>query len=156
MEKEVKYHTPEQAYLKVRDWCALQERCQQEVRDKLYGYGLKTTDVENLIVRLIDENFINEERFAMAFAGGKFRIKKWGRVKIKQALKAHRISDYCIQKALAQIDDATYSKTLKGLLDKKAAEIKESSPIQEKYKLLRYALSKGYEQNRVFDLLNEE
>ena len=156
MEKEIKYHTPQQAFLKARDWCAYQECCQQEVRNKLYGYGMKTNDVEELIARLVSENFVNEERFAKAFAGGKFRIKKWGRVKIKQELKARRISDYCIQKGLKEIDNAAYTKTLKTLLNKKATEIKESSAIKKKYKLVRYALSKGYEQDLVFDLLNGE
>ncbi|MFI5141877.1 MAG: regulatory protein RecX, partial [Bacteroidia bacterium] len=111
MEKQIKYHTPEQALIKIRDWCAYQERCQQEARDKLYDYGLKTDDVENIIAQLVNENFINEERFAIAFAGGKFRIKKWGKVKIKQELKAKRVSDYCIKKGLAIIDNTDYINT---------------------------------------------
>lgn len=156
MEKELKYHTPKQALLKARDWCAYQERCQQEVRDKLYGYGLKTDDVENLIAQLINENFVNEERFSKAYAGGKFRIKKWGRIKIKQELKARRISDYCIQKGLAEIDEIDYTKTLKNLLAKKAKELKEKSPIKKKYKLVRYAVGKGYEQDIIFSLVNRE
>ncbi|MHB8258893.1 MAG: regulatory protein RecX [Bacteroidia bacterium] len=156
MEKELKYYTPQQALLKARDWCAYQERCQQEVRDKLYSYGLKTDDVENLIAQLIDENFVNEERFAKAYAGGKFRIKKWGRVKIRQELKARRISDYCIKKGMAEIEWSDYIKTLKNLLTKKAKELKEKSPIKKKYKLVRYAISKGYEQDLVFELLKDD
>ena len=156
MDKEIKYHTPQQAYLKIRDWCAYQEHCQQEVRDKLYSYGLKTGDVENLITQLIDENFVNEERYAKAFSGGKFRIKKWGRVKIKQELKARRISDYCIQKGLKEIDGSEYMSTLKKVLEQKAKIIAEKNYLKKKQKLMRYALSKGYEQELVFDLLNGE
>jgi len=153
MEKEKKYYTPKEALLKIRDWCAYQERCQQEVRDKLYEYGLYSTDVENIIVQLIGQNFVNEERFAIAFAGGKFRIKKWGKIKIKQELKAKRVSDYCIKKGMAQIEDAEYINTLKRLLALKAKLITEKSVLKKKYKLVRYALGKGYEQDIVFDVL---
>jgi len=156
MEKEKKYYTSKEAIIKMRDWCAYQERCQQEVRDKLYEYGLKTDDVENIIVQLINENFVNEERFAIAFAGGKFRIKKWGRVKIKMELKAKRVSDYCIKKGMAQIDDAEYINVLKRLLALKSKLITEKNHLKKKQKLVRYALGKGYEQDLIFDLLNSE
>ena len=150
-----KYHTPKEALLKIRDWCAYQERCQQDVRDKLYEYGLKTDDVENIISQLISENFINEERFAIAFAGGKFRIKKWGRVKIKQELKARRVSDYCIRKGLAIIDGTDYINTLKKVMALKEKSITEKNHLKKKQKLVRFALSKGYEQDLIFDLLND-
>ena len=156
MEKQIKYHTPEQALIKIRDWCAYQERCQQEARNKLYDYGLKTDDVENIIAQLVNENFINEERFAIAFAGGKFRIKKWGKVKIKQELKAKRVSDYCIKKGLAVIDSTEYINTLKKVLALKAKSITEKNFLKKKHKLVRYALSKGYEQDIVFDLLKSQ
>ncbi len=158
MEKEKKYHTPKEALLKIRDWCAYQERCQQEVRDKLYEYGLKTDDVENIIAQLVSENFVNEERFAIAFAGGKFRIKKWGKIKIRQELKAKRVSDYCIKKGMEQIEDTEYIKTLKRLLVLKTKLITEKNHLKKKQKLVRYALGKGYEQDIVFDILksNEE
>jgi regulatory protein len=156
VEKQIKYHTPEQALFKIRDWCAYQERCQQEARDKLYDYGLKTDDVENIIAQLVNENFINEERFAIAFAGGKFRIKKWGKVKIKQELKAKRVSDYCIKKGLAVIDNTDYINTLKKVLALKAKSITEKNFLKKKQKLLRYALSKGYEQDLIFDVLKAQ
>ena len=156
MEKQIKYHTPEQALIKIRDWCAYQERCQQEARDKLYDYGLKTDDVENIIAHLVNENFINEERFAIAFAGGKFRIKRWGKVKIKQELKAKRVSDYCIKKGLAVIDSTDYINTLKKVLALKAKSITEKNFLKKKQKLVRYALSKGYEQDLVFDVLKNQ
>jgi len=156
VEKQIKYHTPEQALIKIRDWCAYQERCQQEARDKLYDYGLKTDDVENIIAQLVNENFINEERFAIAFAGGKFRIKRWGKVKIKQELKAKRVSDYCIKKGLAVIDNTDYINTLKKVLTLKSKSITEKNFLKKKQKLVRYALSKGYEQDIVFDLLKSQ
>ena len=156
MEKQIKYHTPEQALIKIRDWCAYQERCQQEARDKLYDYGLKTDDVENIIAQLVNENFINEERFAIAFAGGKFRIKKWGKIKIKQELKAKHVSDYCIKKGLAIIDSTDYINTLKKVLVLKAKSITDKNFLKKKQKLVRHALSKGYEQDLIFDVLKSQ
>jgi regulatory protein len=156
VEKQIKYHTPEQAIIKIRDWCAYQERCQQEARDKLYDYGLKTDDVENIIAQLVNENFINEERFAIAFAGGKFRIKKWGKVKIKQELKAKRVSDYCIKKGLAVIDSTDYINTLKKVLALQAKSITEKNFLKKKQKLIRHALGKGYEQDLIFDILKSQ
>lgn len=156
MTKEPKIYTPGQALAKAQDWCAYQERCQQEVRDKLYSYGLHQADVENLISKLISDNYVNEERFAKAYAGGKFRIKKWGRHKIKAGLRARKISEYCMKKAFEEIDDAEYLKTLKKLLESKSKLIKEKNAIRKKYKLLTYAASKGYEQGLIMEILNED
>ena len=155
-EKSKKYYTPQQAYLKARGWCAYQERFQQEVRNKLYEYGLKTNDVEDVISKLISENFVNEERFAIAFAGGKFRIKKWGKVKIKQELKARQISDYSIKKGLQQINDTDYINTLQKIVAQKEKSITEKNHLKKKQKLIRYAISKGYEQDLIFEVLNNE
>ena len=107
------------ALLKAQKHCAYQERSQQEVRNKLFEWGLHSADVENAIVELISANFINEERFAMQLASGKFRIKHWGKVKITQALKLHKVSAYCIKKALQQIPDDDYEKSLRKILEKK-------------------------------------
>ncbi|MEQ8925876.1 MAG: RecX family transcriptional regulator, partial [Fulvivirga sp.] len=93
-EKPKKKLSPKEAKLKAADYCAYQERSQQQVRDKLYTYGLYSEDVERILSELITENFINEERFAIAYAGGKFRVKKWGRNKILQGLNQHRVSNY--------------------------------------------------------------
>ena len=103
--KKPKVYTQKQALIKAESYCAYQERCQQEVRDKLYSWGLHEVQVENVIADLIASNFINEERFAKAYAGGKFRIKKWGRVKISIELKRRKISTYCIKKGLAEIEE---------------------------------------------------
>ena len=99
---------PHQGYLKARGYCAYQERSQQEVRSKLYEWGLWKEVVEEVIVKLINDNFLNEERFALAYAGGKFRIKKWGKIKIQQGLKLKGVSEYCIKKAFASIDYDDY------------------------------------------------
>jgi regulatory protein len=150
----LKITDPHLALIKMQSWCAYQERSQQDARDKMYELGLWPEAVENIIVKLIEENFLNEERFAMSFARGKFSIKKWGRIKIKQELKQKRISDYCLKKALQQIDETVYMETLKRLIDMKRNLIHEKNPVKLKYKLMSYALSKGYERDLVFDVLN--
>ena len=150
----LKITDPHLALMKLQSWCAYQERCQHDVRNKLYEIGMWQEAVENIIVKLIEDNFLNEERFAMAFARGKFNIKKWGRVKIKQELKQKRVSEYCLKKALQQIDETEYMATLKRIMDSKRKLIKEKSPIMLQYKLMNYALSKGYERDLVFDVLN--
>ncbi len=87
---------------KIAHYCAYQERCQQEVRSKLYQYGLYKNQVEETLAWLITEGYLNEERFAKTFAGGKFRVKKWGKLKIEQALKQKQLSSYCIRKGMAE------------------------------------------------------
>lgn len=154
--EKLKILDPQIALAKMQNWCAYQERCQQEARDKLYEFGLWTDAVENIISKLIEDNFINEERFAIQFARGKFYIKKWGRIKIKLELKQRKISDYCLKKALQQIDDEDYSTTLKKIIDSKRKLVKEKNPIKLKYKLMSYALSKGYEKDLIFEVLNME
>ncbi|MGX5690181.1 regulatory protein RecX [Arcticibacter tournemirensis] len=142
------------ALAKAESFCAYQERSQQEVRDKLYSYGLKTTEVEELISELIGANFLNEERFAIAYALGKFRIKKWGRLKIVAGLKNKRVPPGIINKALRQIDAGLYFDTLQTLLKKKNAAVKESNHLKKKQKLLQYAAAKGFEKDLIFDILN--
>ena len=152
----IKITDPHLALMKMQSWCAYQERCQQDARTKLYELGLWPEAVENIIVKLIEDNFLNEERFATAFARGKFTIKKWGRIKIKQELKQKRVGDYCLKKAMQQIDETEYMATLKKLIDSKRKLINEKSPIKLKYKLMNYVLSKGYEKDLVFDILNNK
>lgn len=145
---------PHMALVKMQSWCAYQERSQQDARDKLYELGLWTEAVENIISKLIEDNFLNEERFAMQFARGKFNIKKWGRIKIRMELKQKRISEYCLKKAMQQIDEEEYIATLKKLIETKRKLTKESNTVKLKFKLMSYALSKGYEKDLVFDVLN--
>ena len=121
--------TPEQSLQKIKQYCAYQERCHAEVRDKLYSFGLHKNEVEEIISTLITENYLNEERFAIHFAGGKFRMKQWGKIKIKQALKYKQVSDYCIKKALKEIDVDEYEKTFQKLTQQKLKSLKGEKNI---------------------------
>lgn len=151
--KPKKKLTPSQATIKAQMSCAYQERCQQEMRDKLYEWGLHSTDVENIIANLITDNFLNEERFAKAFAGGKFRIKKWGRIKIRIELKKKKISDYCIKKGLQEIDEKDYQKVLEDLIIKKLKEYPKGKEQVRNYKAAQYVISRGFEGDLVWDTI---
>jgi len=136
-------------------YCKYQPRCHMEVRNKLYELGLTTPEVEQNIANLIETDVLNEERFARAFAGGKFRMKQWGREKIKQELKMRKVSDYCIRKALTEIDGDDYEKTLNKLALKKTEETKhDKSMLSRKSKIYRYLVQKGYERDLVMDAIN--
>jgi regulatory protein len=153
--KQIKKLTPLQAREKIRNWCAYQERAPKETADKLYEYGLTKSEAEQILAELISENFLNEERYARVFASGKFRIKKWGRVKIKAELRAKKISDYSINKALKAIEGAAYEETIRTVLEKRMKVIKEPNRIRKSYKLLQYAASRGFEKDMVADVLKE-
>jgi len=139
--------------VKAANFCAYQERTQQEVRKRLAELEVEGDEAEEMIVWLIENNYLNEERFARIFAGSKFRQKRWGRLKIRQELKMRGVSEYCLKAGMSEIDDEDYLQTLTDLLEKKAKEIKESNPLKRKQKLLSYALSKGFESDLVFDLM---
>lgn len=137
-------------------YCNYQDRCQQEIRDKLYSLGASTPETENLIAELIETNLLNEERFARSFARGKFRIKHWGRVKIVQHLKQHRISPYCIQKGLTEIDAEEYYRTLTRLVELKWHELSaERSIITRKGKTFRFLQQRGFESALIAEALSE-
>lgn len=154
--KKPKKLTPLQAKLKAESYCAYQERYQQEVRNKLYEWGLHNNDVENIIADLITSGFLNEERFAKAFARGKFRIKKWGRIKIKLELKARKISDYCIKQAIKEINEEDYISTLEEIVTKKYKTIKATKAEVKKFKTAQYAISRGFESDLVWEILKED
>ena len=155
MQQQPTYYTPQQALPKAKNYCAYQERCHSEVKDKLYGYGLNKTEVEEMLSTLIEENYLNEERFAIMYAGGHFRIKNWGRVKIKYELKKKMISPYCIKKALEGIDDNDYIKTLEKLAEQKLKTLKsEKNQFAKKKKLQDHLLMKGYESDLIKNILN--
>jgi len=138
---------------KAEHFCAYQERAQQEVRDKLYEWGLYTDAVERIITTLITDNFLNEERFAKAYAQGKFNMKGWGRHKIKQGLKLKRVSDPLIRKALLAIDADDYYNTLEKVIDKKNNLLTEKDSFKRRYKLQQYALSRGFENDLIIECL---
>lgn len=143
--------TKEQALQKLKHYCAYQERCHQEVKDKLYELGVWSRDHDEIIASLIEENYLNEERFAIAFAGGKYRVKQWGRVKIRYELKQKQVSDYCIRKALKQIDEDQYLQLLQDLAKGKYDSLKKDQYIIRRKKTADYLLRRGFET----DLVNE-
>lgn len=153
--KKQKDYTQHQAMVKAESYCAYQERCQQEMRDKLYSWGQHMEAVENIIAELISKNFLNEERFAKAYAGGKFRIKKWGRVKIRMELKRRKLSEYCIKKGLAEINADDYLKTLRKLAEEKSNATKERESKKKKYKVMSYLISRGFETDLVREVVGE-
>lgn len=135
----------DQALQKIRHFCAYQERCHAEVREKLHGYGLYKTEVETILTQLIEENYLNEERFAEQFAGGKFRIKQWGRIRIQYALKQKKVSDYSIRKAMKTIDEDDYIHTLEKLAKLKWNSLKGEQAISKQAKTTQYLMQKGFE-----------
>ena len=141
----------EQALQKARHYCGYQERSHTEVKEKLYSYGLRKTDVEELLSQLIEENYLNEERYATMFAGGKFRMKQWGRVKIKYELKQKRVSEYCIKKAMKEIDEEDYLKTLDKLASVKWNSVKGEgvNHFVKMSKTTDYLVQKGFEMDLV-------
>lgn len=145
--------TKEQALQKLKHYCAYQERSHAEVKEKLYNLGVWTKDHDGIIAALIEENYLNEERFAIAFAGGKYRVKQWGRVKIKYELKQKQVSEYCIKKALKQIDEDDYRKTLFELTEKKYASLKNEQYLVRQKKTADYLIRHGFEQGLVMEAI---
>lgn len=137
-------------------FCNYQERSQQEVRNKLYALGGITTDIEAAIATLIERDLLNEERFAKAIARGKFRIKHFGRIKIIQLLRFHKISNYCINVALKEIDELEYHNTIRKLIIKKMQQIEFSkNPKQNFFKVVWYVHQRGFEKELIVDALND-
>lgn len=147
-----KYNFPE-ALQKLRRYCAYQERCHADVRKRLYEWGFSGEDMDKMSVQLMEDGLLNEERYAKAIAGGKFRQKGWGRKKIVQALKGKGISAYLLKESLKEIDEADYEKKLKMLLEKKANLMKGETPLVKKQKLARFAIGKGYEPELVWGVI---
>jgi regulatory protein len=137
----------EQALQKLRHYCAYQERSHAEVKEKLYSFGLRKQVVEESISQLIEENYLNEERFAVQYAGGKFRMKQWGRVKIKHGLKQKQVSQYCINLAMKEIDEEDYLKTLHKLAKQKWDSVKGEGVnlFVKMSKTTDHLLQKGFE-----------
>jgi regulatory protein len=149
------HFTPQQSVPKIKQYCAYQERCHAEVRDKLYSFGLNKIEVEEIIFGLITENYLNEERFAIHYAGGKFRMKQWGKKKLKQSLIFMQVSDYCIRKALKEIDSKEYEKTFQKLAEQKLKTLKsEKNIFIKKRKLQDFLIQKGYENEKIREAVN--
>lgn len=137
---------------KIKHFCAYQERCHSEVRSKLLEMKVYGAELEEFIAILIEENFLNEERFARAFARGKFSLKHWGKIKIKHELKARNISSTLIQIALKEIDEVDYENTLRHLAEKKWDSLRaEKNFFVKMNKLKNYLLQKGFEGEWVYE-----
>lgn len=153
--KKAIYLTAAQALAKAEAYCAYQERSQGEVRGKLWSWGIHGHEAEELIATLVEHNFLNEERFAKAYAAGKFRMKGWGKHKIKQGLTQKSVSEPLIKSALASISQKEYLSKISEILDKKASSIPDTDPYKRKYKLSQYLISRGFESEIIFELLND-
>ena len=142
--------TPDEARKKTERYCAYQDRCHQEVKRKLYDLGLYGDDVDQIMAQLIEQNFLDEERFARSYARGKFRMKGWGRQRITQELKQKQVSAYCIKKGLSEIEEAEYHQTLLELLrkrnERKGGELND---YHRRGMLIDFGLRKGYEMEHV-------
>jgi len=148
--------TREQALPKIKQYCVYQERCHAEVKEKLYSFNLYKQEVEEIVSQLVEENYLNEERFAIQYAGSKFRMRQWGRIKIKHALKQKQVSEYCIEKSLKQINEDDYLQTLNKLTEQKLKTLRgEKNIFNKKRKLQDFLLGKGYENEHVKKRVNK-
>lgn len=144
-----KYWSEEEAHEKLSTYCAYQERCQWEARRKLYEKGIQGDKAEELLGEMVTEGFIDEERFARAFARGKFKLKKWGRTRIQRELKMREISPRCIQYGLSEIDPEEYYDVLLTQTERKWEKTTEKEPYKKRFKVSQYLMSKGFEQDLV-------
>jgi len=150
-----KTYTLTEATRKLEHYCAYQERCHKEVAQKLYDMRMIPQAIDQIITHLIQENFLNEERYATSFARGKFNIKKWGRNRITQELKQRNISKYNLTIALKQLNVPAYIETFNTLAEKKASQITETNTQKCRKKLADYLLYRGWESNLVYEKVTE-
>ncbi len=146
-------YTPEVARLKMAQYCNKAERCHWDVRNKLLDWGIRQADRENIIVYLIEQNLINEQRYAEAFVHDKFEFNKWGAKKIEQHLKLKGVSERNISDALKTIANEDNAKMIHLLIKKKEPQYKGLQLYQKKIKLARYLMSKGFENDSVWKAL---
>lgn len=153
--KNEKSYSVDEATRLLENYCAYQERCHKEVEQKLYDINMIPEAREVIILHLLQHNFLNEERFAKAFARGKFSIKKWGKIRIINELKFRNISAYNIKSSLKEINDEDYIKTIQFIAEKKAALINESNLFKKRSKLATFLISKGFESELVFKTIKD-
>lgn len=150
-----KVYTQKQALEQLRKFCVYRERSQSEVIEKLHKMGFYGDEADNILIQLIDEDFLNEQRFAEAFVSGKYKMKKWGRKLIVQKLKAKQVTEYCIRHAMKEIDEQEYLHNLKSLVEKKWKSLKGEHHLKRKEKTMRFAYNKGYETNLIIQAIEE-
>ena len=141
--------------LKAERYCAYQERCSYEVRQKMKEFDANEEDVEKIIASLQEDDYMNDERFARLFASGKFRIKRWGKNKIRAELRMKHLPDEFIKNGLDAIDESDYLKTIEHLIKKKSKEVKSKNAKDRSRKILMNLLSKGFESELIWKVLKE-
>jgi regulatory protein len=151
--KLTKTYSKEGAKPKLEKYCAYQERSHKQVFDKCRSYGLSESDSNEILVELIQSNFLNEERFVEAYVKGKFKIKSWGKQKITQGLKLAGINQKLISSSIQEIKFEDYIKTIQRLAEKKMKTLKEGTDFEKKIKVQRYLLSKGYKYDEISEAL---
>ncbi len=142
-----------EAIIKARTFCNYRERCHKELRDKLYSFGLRKQDVDHVMMQMMDENLLNEERYAKSYARGHFYNKKWGKYKITVELRSKQIHNRLIKEALKEIEEEDYESMIRKLIERKARELKGKS-FEKKQKVNRYLLQKGYSYNEIISHVN--
>lgn len=150
-----KSYTVDEALKRMEHYCSYQERCHKEVIQKLRSMSMIPEAIDHIVVKLIHDNFLNEERYAKAFVSGKFRIKKWGKQRLTRELKQKDIGKMLITLALQSISDHDYLETFHALAEKKAESIKETNVFKKRKKLADYLLYRGWESHLVYDKVNE-
>ena len=151
-----KYLSKADALKRMQRYCAYQDRCHSEVRSKLIELGVYGDTLEEIMAELIIERFLDEERFARSYVRGKFRLKKWGRVRIKRELKLRKISAYCQRKGLEEIDEEEYHATLREILRKKLVDYQRKyDAFQSGRKAAQYAQGRGYETALIWPIIRE-
>lgn len=155
MNQQSKSYTVQEATKKIESYCAYQDRCHKEVVSKLKDMGMIPLAIDTIIAQLIEDRFLNEERFAKSFARGKFKIKKWGKNRIVRELKFRDISKYNITTALKEIEPEVYLTTLDNLAKKRLDQITETNTQKRRKKLADYLLYRGWESHLVYEKLKE-
>ncbi len=145
----------QEALTKIFRYCAYQERSHREVKKKLFEYGLPSHQVDEVLSHLITEGFLNEERYAKAFAGGKFRIVKWGRLKIQKELESSGVSPRNVARGLMEISTAEYAKTILHLIKRKSSQIVDENPYIRRNRVARFVIGKGFEPELVWEAVND-
>ena len=152
-QKKVAY-TYSQALESLQEYCAYQDRCHKEVRNKLYELKFYGDEAEEVMCELIREKYLDEERFARSFARGRFKMKRWGKQKITRELKLKNVSAYCIKKGLSEIDDIEYGTTMeKELLRRNKLEKPGLHPYLRRRKLADYMFQRGFESYLTWELI---
>jgi regulatory protein len=140
---------------KLRKYCAYQERSHADVAQKMWDLEIPLDWRDEIVLSLMKENYLNEERFARTYARGKFKIKKWGRLKIIDGLKKHQVSKKCVQLALTEIDEDEYMKALRETIGEKRSKLKEKNQWKRKAAIFRFAAQRGFESELVIEVMKE-